>query len=259
MKIANKLLLFNIMLVFLFIGMKPVYAVSLSPSEASLVVQGTIPDIDFFILAESFGFQAGETVNYWSDFNPSGWSASLLGAYKGTNLNVTYSGDISAFPLGPITWTTSGFYGADTWNGSGSALILDTPTGFQVDFNSSLTIGGKLGFADLLLVGAIDPDEITYIEDTSSGEVVIEASPKRRFPIRPSLRIRRWWPPVIENDIKIFGWEIIKSRFDIDPPPDIRCINGPITTVPEPSTLLLLGPGLAVVIGFGRKRLFKKS
>ena len=35
--------------------------------------------------------------------------------------------------------------------------------------------------------------------------------------------------------------------------------NGPISPVPEPATLLLLGSGLVGLAGVGRKKLFKKD
>jgi hypothetical protein len=95
--------------------------------DAALTLQGAISDGDFFLLTQFFRFQAGETVNYRSitDANTSLWSATISGTYLGTDLNVAYQGDFSAFPSGRITWTTNGSYGPVAWGGSGSALILD--------------------------------------------------------------------------------------------------------------------------------------
>lgn len=56
-------------------------------------------------------------------------------------------------------------------------------------------------------------------------------------------------------------YDLYVPPYDSQPPYDLRYlrITGKTVMTPEPSTLLLLGSGLAGVIGFGRKKLFKKA
>jgi hypothetical protein len=148
-----------------------VKAVSFGANDSALVTQGTNIDMDFFMLTQFYG-EKNETLNYNSTSTPNGWSGKLTGTYKGKQVNVNYLGDTSQFPLGPVTWTSSGFYGSDAWTGSGSALITGTGGNFQVDFQSSLNVGSHTGSSKFLINGTENASEIKYVD--SAGMILID-------------------------------------------------------------------------------------
>jgi len=256
MKIVKKLMLPILISFLLFIGGPTVYAAPLSPLEASLVLQGTIPDDDFFLLTRFFGFQVGETLNYQSTSDLSGWSATLSGTYLGASLNVSYSGDISAFPAGAITWTSSGSYGSAAWSGSGSALITDTLMGFQVDFNSLLTVGSNSGLENVLIDATEDVSGTRFVG--TSGTASVNGSPLLFPPFTKTYEFPTplIFPPKVHSDIDFLGHPIIINEYFPTPVPLAApfSIVGTIATVPEPSTYLLLVPGLLGLLGYAWRR-----
>ena len=66
------------------------------------------------------GPKPGQTLNYNASLTTTSWSGTLMGTYLGTGLSLTYLGDLSNYPSGPVTWTSSGSYGNQSWSGSGS-------------------------------------------------------------------------------------------------------------------------------------------
>lgn len=245
MKTAKKLFMSTIIWVFLFIlGGIPVYAIN--ALDASLLSQGTIPDSDMFTLMEFFGFPSGQEIsNYQSTLTPSGWSATLSGTYLGTNLNVSYLGDISAFPAGPINWTSSGSYGTNSWSGNGTFLItMNTPTIFQVDLDSLLFVGGNSAITNLVFYGEEDPltGVITYFMDPTTGEVVINGVHLLDLPI-PTLTVipnpngtRTLLSDYHQNGVN-WVWNITTLSITGEE------LEGSIITIPEPATMFMLGLG----------------
>ena len=213
-------------------------AKELATLEASAVSQGTIADSDFFLLTEFFGFTLAETLDYQSTADASGWTGTLSGTYLGTSVDVSYSGDLSAYPGGAITCTSSGSFGPHAWNGNGTFSITDTGgAGFQVDFQSSLDVGANSGGFDLLIEGTADPSEIRFVDSSGTG---IPRSMKPSFKWDIASR-------TIITDVELEGiGEIIINEWVVGA--GNATIAGPITTVPAPATLPLLAlGGLALV------------
>lgn len=131
----------------------------LSTLEASDIIQSTVADTDVFLLGGFFGFAGGQTEIYNSTPAASSWSSSLTGAYKGTGLSVSYTGDLSGYPSGPVTWSATGSYGALAWTGSGSASITDTSAStFQVTFADSVAVGSHTASISATIPGTVLPD-----------------------------------------------------------------------------------------------------
>ncbi len=203
----------------------PVQATLLSNSDTALVLNATIPDGDLFLLSEFFGFQANEFFDYKFDIDNTGWSATLSGVYLGKNLNITYSGDTSTFPSGNITWTTSGFFGSDTWSGNGTALITDTGIGFDIDFDSSLTVGTNLGAFNQQINVLVDSSVITPVETfgtTTVNGTVVPVPTQRTWlvPKKPKVGDK------VFNDYEKDGKLIIESCYTIKQINGERQING---------------------------------
>ena len=140
--------------------------------EASAIIQSTVTDTDTGFLSEFIGFGSGQTLNYSSTSTTTAWSGTLSGAYLGTSLSVTYAGDLTAYPPGPVTWTSMGSYGAENWRGSGNATIVDTSsTTFEVMFADSLAVGNNTGSINYAIPGTVLPDGTVMYGDLTNDEV----------------------------------------------------------------------------------------
>ncbi len=147
----------------------PVNAVSLTPLEASTITQGTFTDVDFGLLVGFTEFQPGQTLDYDSTTTDSGWSSTFSGTYLGIPFEVTYLGDSSTFETtDTITWTSNGFFGGDVWDSVGSALFSDTPTGFQIDFDNSVTLGSNTGMINTIIQASEDK---TFLSTSGTGMI----------------------------------------------------------------------------------------
>ncbi len=147
----------------------PVNAVSLTTFDASVITQATFPDVDLGLLAGFTEFQPGQTLNYDSTITDLGWSSTFSGTYLETPFEVTYSGDSSTFETtDTITWTGNGFFGADVWNSTGSALFSDTAIGFQIDFDNSVTLGSNTGMINTIIQASEDK---TFLSTSGTGSI----------------------------------------------------------------------------------------
>jgi hypothetical protein len=150
----------------------PARASLINAMDASAMIQSTSTDLDFGFLTEFFGFHGGEIVNYNSTSIVSAtWAGTLAGTYLGTGLSVAYTGDVSAYPSGPITWTDAGTYGAQGWSGSGSATITDvSATIFQVAVVDTLTIGSHVASVSGVIPGTVLSDGTIMFGDPANPE-----------------------------------------------------------------------------------------
>jgi hypothetical protein len=246
-------LFFIILLVLTTLG--ELKAATLDPIEASFVVQGTVPDTDFFLLTLFSSFEAGETLSYKSSTSTQHWTASLSGSYLGVGLNVAYLGNLAGFPGAPITWTSTGSYGSSVWAGSGMIAITSQPQqGFTVDLQSSLQVGAKTGSVNAMINGTFDGSAIEYRDTT--GTMLVNGNPfTRAFGETLLIKISEG---VYVNDFDIFlgpaplpplPSPAIISIYPTFPntPGGGLCsvvsatcqIDGTLTTVPEPTSFAL--------------------
>ena len=147
------------MLVLVASGVPPVvHAGLLSPSQASTLIQSTASDTDALLLSLFYGFEAGQTINYSSSLTPTSWSGTLSGTYTGMGLSLSYLGDLSNYPSGPVTWTSSGSYGNQVWSGDGSATIGDTSSStFLVGLSYAMTVGSHSASIVYQIPGTVRP------------------------------------------------------------------------------------------------------
>ncbi len=135
-----------------------VHAGLLSPSQASTLIQSTASDTDALLLSLFYGVEAGQTLNYSSSLTATSWSGTLSGTYTGMGLSLSYLGDLSNDPSGPVTWTSSGSYGNQVWSGNGSATIGDTSsTTFLVGLSYAMTVGSHSASIVYQIPGTVRP------------------------------------------------------------------------------------------------------
>jgi hypothetical protein len=137
-----RLLLANVLVPLIVLGTRTACADPIRTLEVAQALNAAIPDGDFSALTEFVGHVPGESLDYGFSADLAGWSATLSGQYLGVDLNVTYAGDLSAYPSGPVTWTSTGTYGSAAWNGGGSAMVTDTAEGFLIDNIDTMLIVG---------------------------------------------------------------------------------------------------------------------
>jgi hypothetical protein len=235
--------------------------------NASVLVQTTATDADALLLGQIYGFQPKQTLNYLSTGDSTSWSGSLSGTYAGTALSLSYSGDLSNYPAGAITWASTGNYGADAWSGTGSATITDlTATTFQVTLAYAMTAGGNSASIDYVIPGTVGADgSIMYgspgNDDAGTGTLTVNGVPFLNLVEWSYIYPKKGKP--IRDDIKILGrWFSFSSHEDDPLGGRSGGLIGTISTVPEPDTGMLAGLALLSAaafsasrkLGFGRQR-----
>ena len=244
----------------------------LSVADASALVQSTVTDTDAFFLTGVFGFQSGQTLNYSSTSNSTAWTGTLSGPYRGPSLDVSYTGNLSAYPSGAVTWTDSGTYGSHAWSGSGSAVITGTSaTTFDVTFADSLDVGGATASVDGTLPGTVLPDgDVVYgaSVDSEVGPVDVLINGHRNKDLYLSYRKK-------DHELILSDYAFVRvggrppraqGRNDyviIATPADAATsdegtfgLSGTITTVPEPASWAFVLAGLGIVGALVRRYRF---
>ncbi len=223
-------------------------AATISTVDASTIAQGTAVDTDFFLVTALTDFRVGESLFYDSTVGASGWNATLSGTYAGLPLNLTTTGSTSGYPAGPITWTSVGSYGPTPLASSGDILLVPSATDqFQAIYTSSLNLGADSASVAWIISGTIDPSRITFLSSTGTVSVKGESIP---IPM-PTLEIDLTKTPVeVQNDIEVLGVTAILSDWTFTPPtPPVSpptvpgFVRGRVSTVPEPSSMLLVIAG----------------
>jgi hypothetical protein len=115
----------------------------ISSVDASTMVQSTASDTDALFLGILAGFTPLQTLSYTSTNTDTSWLGSLSGTFQSSSVILGYTGDLSSYPAGPITWSSTGVYGSLIWAGSGTAMITTTGSTFSLALTDSATIGSS--------------------------------------------------------------------------------------------------------------------
>ena len=242
------------MLIQALLGVTPsAQAGLLSPSEASALVQSTASDSDALLLSLFYGYESGQTLNYQSSSTSTSWAGALSGTYAGTSLSLNYLGDLSSYPSGPITWTTSGVYGSQTWSGVGSAIISDTSaTTFQVGLMYSMTVGGNSASLSYVIPGTVaSGGKIMYGSpgngEVGSGNLILNGS--------LDLNVIRFSYLGIGESLQFSDIGILDENWYNAAVLSRGIIIGPVKTpsTPEPASWLLMTLGIVGLLCIGAK------
>ena len=231
------------------------------PAMAGLVLNNTIPDGDFYALTLLAGSSPMDVLNTNSTDTSTGFTQTLAGTYAGQALNVTYTGNSTAFPAGAITWTSTGSYGAQAWTSSGDATFtFPTSSTFQIAYSSSLTLGPNTVLENSTISGADNGTSLDYTGTTGTLTVNNIPIPTGQFTQVTFLDLGVG--SIILDDYEVNGELIICSISEVtnvspDPPspPGIIGSTGRIQESPEPSSLFLAGVGfLSLIVGCAARR-----
>lgn len=246
----------------LLVAARPARADLLTTFEASALIQSTASDVDVEFLGLLAQHGDVPVVSYASTSTTTAWSASLSGIYAGAGLSVSYSGDLSNYPAGAVTWSSAGTYGPAAWSGVGSATIADTSaTTFQMTLSSSLTLGGGTASLAYVIPGTVLGDGTYMIggpgdPEAGAGTLTLSGIPYINL-IQLSYRtegtIQQPGIVPVLSDVNRMGNAagLLLNNLSIDIPftnTEI-IITGVIgSAVPEPSSVLMLSGGLLALV-----------
>ncbi len=230
----------------------------LTSFDALALIQSTATDTDAFFFTLFTDSEA--TLTYSSSSSATTWTGTLTGP----GLSLAYlSTDLSNLPLGPITWTSTGSFGGQDWNGSGSATITETsPTTFDVVFTDAVTLGSNTASINVTIPGTV-----------LSGQTVMFGSPGNEevTPMGSGFVNGEALSKTIYSYSKNKDGILVKSDVQFvpdDKPPKLFKnniydangnvlpfeLNGTIFAVPEPSSVVLLGFGGLALLGYSWRR-----
>jgi hypothetical protein len=215
----------------------------LTPQEAGAILQSTISDTEFTLLELFVGF-TGQSLFYSGLSTATAWSGLLTGTYAGSSVSATYLGDVSAFPGGAITWTTSGTYGASPWTGSGNALITGGQGAYQILFQHTFAVAGHTGSANWLIDLAVTSTGAEFVG--ASGPLLADAADEEGVP--SYLQVGRKFV----SDVTFPDSKPHKKTKTVNRGTKENTTGGglqvtaTISAVPEPSSAILLGSALLV-------------
>ncbi len=186
-----------------------------------------------------------------TSFSDVGWSFNLTGMYLGRTINnLTFSGSFNTSLNQGTFSSTMGTIGTDTWSGSGSwsyaSLAPDTD---GLTFDSSVTINGLLGIFDrdtLVPKRELTTDNGTIRHTVSQGQFF-----RTIFGVRVGNLIDETDDsigPSPGNGTATVAVALIQDHISLSGSFDQSGgqIRGTVqVVVPEPSSMLLLGSGLA--------------
>jgi hypothetical protein len=164
-------------------GPATVHAATLSVLDASSLIQSTATDADALFLSIFKNISPVAVWNYASTSSLTGWTGSLSGSFLGSALSVSYSGDLSAYPSGAVTWTSSGTYAAETWDTEAHVTIVNPSADtFVVLLNDTFHLGANTALLDYTIPGSVLPDGTIMFgspgnEEVGTGTVSINMRP----------------------------------------------------------------------------------
>ncbi len=243
-------------------------AQQLSSADLSMMVQSTVSDSDAMLLAFVANDDTpGQTLSFSStatDLTWANWTAALSGNFSGQTLSLAYvNGTVTA---GTVTWDTTGTFGGASVTGGGiSTVSYPTSSNFDLTLSDTLVYSGNtyaLNSGDILgsiltngdvMFGSPGNEEVGDPTLTVNGVPVVDGFYSYHRSYRDNgtsylIQSDSWW-----------GWVgAIGIVNDEDGSTTTPKTTGTLTTgIPEPSTLALVGIGLALVGYIARRRTAK--
>lgn len=188
-----------------FNGIAVAVPITSNPLEAGVTIQGPGPDSDFTALTEFFGANGTEKLGYQTWIMPSAWIAELSGTYRGSTVAVTYNGDLSHFLTDQtVDWTSTGTVGSLAWSGTGSAMFVDTAQGFNILYNSAVTVGPHFAdFEGTIVADRSAPFDFTFIPSPPQGTFAADSTKRRRISWTQDEKLQKDATTVTISDIHI--------------------------------------------------------
>lgn len=223
--------------------------------EAGLLLSNTIPDVDLDSITRINGYTGNQTLSMSGTVTTGGFTETLSGTYQGTALSINYVGITSG---NTITWTTTG-----SLTGSGSATFsFPTSSTFAIGYSSSWTSSSNTASDSLTISGGFgDPTLSTLTYTGTTGTITINGAPVPAPETYNSIlcpytgKVSRGQGPYTDIDGPDGKPTIIDDvQMTSAPVGGPFVFTGYISTVPEPSSLIIVALGSIGLFGYGRCR-----
>jgi hypothetical protein len=236
------------------------------PAMAGLVLNNTIPDCELYVLS-LFAGTSTDVLNTKATDTTTGFTETLSGTYAGQALSVTYTGDTTMFPGGAVTWTSTGTYGAQAWNGSGSAtFVFPTANTAEVIYSSTVTIGANTVVNNSTIYGSDNGTWFSYYGVTGTISIngmnpIPAPQPTQGTILSPIVGDLGYDDYEVNGRVTITSlYEICDEEDELGYPysPTLIKSAGTVSFVPEPSSLVLTSIGiLGAFAGYASGRVRK--
>jgi len=184
----------------------------------------------------------------WSgNISLSGWSLEFSGVLNGTDLSITQTGVLD-LANNKATWINSGHFGLDVLAGDGS--ILFDPSWTEVLFgiavgavqvmNATTVVGGVVGVivSGLLIAGEVGMEEAAA---DVKGKIEKKENQQTKVSSEITMKSSTFSPdPLLDVRFTQTGF--------LDPTTGRTTFEAQSSTVPEPSTIVLMVTGMAALV-----------